>query len=436
MPRKTTSSKVFNHYIDSYDPKLVTFLHRISEGCYHRRLFQRFNIKERLYDDYLHRLRFCLPPEHLAKTVQDRRTLIHFLGDAYQGKDNYLLHTFYLKTLKTNSCFSNITVLQLLAAAPDTYHSLASLLDDMEEQIASSEYDCDIPQNSQKLQSDNQHAIRTALQFLLETGLIELQEKDKSYQYRLARNPLLGLSTAEAQQLYLAVTFYKNIFLFAAPGSWLTDTLQALYPECAPGPYPYQFKSNNPTRVLDEHLLAEILTIFEKSQLIQRPHPRKKSLRTFTPLCIETNYRYNRQYLVLQEKKDIVRWQLRRFPQKYTCIDRPAASTTADPPAAPKGHSTILRLQVSAKSAMHKKRLCSAFLDSPYPVQIMDPAAGTLNFQADITVTDSLQLTPWLRSLHPYIEILPSPSPSITKLRKHMQQDIEEALKNYAEPIQ
>ena len=426
--RTKTAPKMFNHYIKHYNTKMIRFLHCISEGCYHRQLFQKFEINARTYDDYLHRLHFCLPEHHLTRTRNGHKTMTHFVGNLYHGPDNYLLHTFYLKAITINRCFHAISILQLMAESPSEQLSINDFAKAISDCLLDAKYNADLGHSlafDPDSAEDYMKSIRQTLDELCRQGLVKKIRQNSAYRYQLAENPLQDLSPDEARQLYLAITFYKNVALLSAPGSWLADTLQQLFPDCVPDMPACQFKNNVPIRMLTEPRIYDLLNHLNRQHLL-----RQENTRISLPLYFETDYTYNQQYLVVNNGKALERWRLDN-QKEITCPKAsPQKPISPQPPTAP-DKKGLLQLRFFPKSASHQRNLCQMLRKRQPDVTIQERPDG-IGFDASFLINDWLNYLPWLRSLHPYVEILDSPDKNIQKLRQRMKKDIEEVLNNYA----
>ena len=401
-----------NKHIKDYD-KLRPFIRLISYGCYHRSQFPRF--KARNYDENLRILRFCLPEEHLAETRLQKNLHVHFLGDTYHGTDNYLARSFAIKSISLDNFLYYITILQTLAASPGAAYSFNTLTNTISEKFQAAfpkEYELEPTK------------LRRRLTELCDTGLIQKTQNSKSYSYAIAGSPLLSLNTDEMLTLRSAIAFYKNVALLSIPGTYLEQTLSSILPAANPHSNYYQFKNNNFVRILDEVIVQQLLAAIHEKKLVKL-HRNGKCYTVF-PLSILTDYQYNRQYLSAAERNH-------RHLFRIDNIDTSRIAETAEPPLEETidSPSPIIEIKLKTDTRLECTMLLSRIRERLHDAVIIETLSET-ECLGKIPCKDPLKLLPWLRTFHPFLEILPSQQHN---LRSRMKKDIEEALTNYHEPV-
>lgn len=144
-------------------------------------------------------------------------------------------------------------------------------------------------------QHDGQTKLYRCLKDLVAEGLVVSERQaDKNVAYRLADNPLLGLTEEEAQALLLAVRFGANTAPITMPGWQLERTLRDLYPEIdADAADCLQFRHSNPPRLLDDVICAVLVDAIREKKLLEFVYRGEK--KTGLPIRLQTEYPYNRQ---------------------------------------------------------------------------------------------------------------------------------------------
>ena len=417
-------------YSKSYE-NIRRFLRQISYGCYHRDCFPRLGTKVRSYDEALRRLRFFMPSAHLQETRQQRYTYVTFCGDAYHGCDNYLVHSFQTKSLLPAYCLYTLSILQLLYAS-DTPLTMDEIIVQVNDALTIYDTVDQIKQRNNKTditEGYNDNSIRRRTKELIQDGWLAEQTSGRIIRYKKVVNPLKNLPVDDALELYYAVNFYKNTSLLNTPGHYLSDTLQKLYAFELPVLTCYQFKSNNFVRILDEETISTILQCMKTQHTLSYTHgamSKKDALKQRIPLQLETEYTYNRHYLIVAHEKKLQR--LRIDHMENVSIDSSMTIPAKKIPHTEKDHSIHIRFTFALPTdRTHILRK----IQNRYPSATITYLSET-SMECNFSVMDPRKLLPWLRTFHPYAEILPSPT---HHLRERMISDIREALKNYDETI-
>lgn len=425
-----SKTKLPNKYSKTYN-NLRQFLRLLSYGCYHRNIFKKFNINPRSYDDDLRQLRFFLPPKHLQETHHQKKSHFTFAGDAYHGSNNYLIHSFKIKSLLPSYCLYTITLLQTIYAS-----AVPLSLNDLCEKI---EYA--LTKYGGNDDADVTNALRRRLKELVELGLVSKQKSPSNSLeclYGKIQNPLSGLRAENAIALQMAIHFYKNIALLSVPGYDLEHTLCKMYKLPTTLSNNYQFKNNNYVRILDEEILFTIVSALKQQQLLvihMNPYEITPSTdKLVLPIALQTDYHYNRQYLIAESYPNPD--NLKHSNTIMIRIDAirealPQKTTKISPPASPPAPCQIIELRCTYSSADERSYLLHAFHERCLQTEITQNGAGF--FHCNILIQDPRKLLPWIRTLHSHIEILPSPT---HHLRERIKKDLKEALKNYDQLVQ
>ena len=263
--------------------------------------------------------------------------------------------------------------------------------------------------------------MRRRLNELIDSGIVQrLELKNKIYFKRIL-NPLGEFSRAEIEILRTALKFFRNVSLIGTAGYFLSDSLKSFYDAPEPAREIFQFRNNNFARILDDDILFTITKALRQRRKVLLECENKQPL-LVAPLAVETDFLYNRQYLVALKKRELVRLRV----EKITSVR--LATEAAETFSAPKEKLREVKLRVKFKSP-DERRLREKLLTDALPARIVEESAE--EFICAIEVSDPLQIYPHLWKFQTWAEILAGAD----GLRERMKKDVEEALKNYAESL-
>ena len=402
-------AKVFNKFNRSHKD-LRKFLRLVSYGCYHRTQFSRYKINPGTYDDFLRQMRFFIPAENIQVHRHEKFYYWTFGGN-FRHAENYLYRSFLLKTIMPEHCLYDITVLQTLRRA-EKLLTISEILELASEKIFEFQ--------PETLEKDLPQTLRRRVNELENAGILKRRSNGKQIFYEQFKNPLGELSDAELKILSAAVDFYKNYSLIGTLGYFFGDTLKELY-NFQPAQNFFLFKNNNFVRLLDDDILFQILKAVKNRQKILIERENKPPL-TVTPLAIETDFLCCRQYIFALKDKS---------PQRIR-VDKIASVTplkvAAENSFDKNKNLREIRLRVKFKDTAEKKRRAE-ILNAAADFKIVEEAENF--FVCAVEVEDPRQFYPYLWKWQPWAEILPGKD----GLRARMKNDVEEVLKNYAEPV-
>lgn len=222
-----------------------------------------------------------------------KRKVVYFKADLYQNSHNYLVNTFFDRTMDSKSAYA-VLILQILKAAkkPLSRQELLERLSDDGSKVAGD------------LALDDQTGYRIITK-LASYGLIARDKDGKKFTYRLGPNPLADLTLPELQDLYDVAGFYANLSLLSVPGYYLLDTLKSLawqqYAAQLQTADFYQYRFNSFARVVDDGVifgLQEAIRLKQPLRITYEQTGRKVEQFILLPKAIYTEYPYHRQYLV------------------------------------------------------------------------------------------------------------------------------------------
>lgn len=397
------STKFPNKFNSSHE-KLRKFLKLVAQGCYSRNLFAQYSITPRTYDDFLRQLRFFIPEENLQVTLHERNAYFTFADNLERGSNNYLHASFLLKTLLPEHCLHWILILQLLSRegkplqVPDISKKFYEAVEDA------------VEVEPEKL--------RRRVNELADAGLVRRTLNGQKIFFSLLSNPLGELSEEETAALISAVQFYRNCAMLEVPGYFLRESLKEIY-HAGNAEEIFRLKNNNLARILDDEILFQSIRALSGGKKIQIEREGKPPSK-FSPAAVETDYIYNRQYLVGNSSKEMLKLR----------VDKILGLKILDEPAEPfvKGRERLreIRLRVTFSNAQERSSR-EKILREHLNYEVAEEGAGF--FVCKILVGDPLQYYPELWKFQPWAEILHG------ELRERMKLDVEEALKNYDEPV-
>lgn len=397
----------FNNYITDYD-KLRDFLRHISYGCYHKQyLAKKLGYTDRKYDNLWSQVRSTLPEDRLLNRTLHRRKYHGLRGDAYYSSRNYLAKTYHIKSLTPVSTFIDIAIMQVLASTgtPQTAKEICELLaDNVNPDDTSSSAYLEVSQIYKYLQS------------MTERGLITTAKSERTYIFALSPNPFTAMTRAELNILRNVICFYRNTAPFSFPFYYLEETIRLVGKLDHTKRSYSQFKNTRLVTILDELTAMFILDCMENNLALQFTYNKKRV--TALPVKLVTNHYTKHQYLIAfdTDKRPIhQQFRLDKITNIKSCeIDKHPA------PVQKNLAKVVLKLHTETADELQNliKRIQLRHPDAE--INADDACCVT------IYTTDTLQLFPWIRTLHPYAEIM-----APTGLRKRMIQDLQEVLTNY-----
>ena len=394
---------MLNKFNRSFDG-VKNFLRSVSYGCYHRKLFGRYGINPRSYDDFIRQLRFFIPDDKIQVSHHKKFAYFTFAGDFRRGSENYLHRAFLTKTILPEHCLQYISILQLLDGAA----TLSELVERLSEEMSALDEQGDLAQS-----------IRRRLNELADAGLISKIGSGGHLIYKKLDNPIGELSSKEMTVLSTALLFCKNCSMLSVPGYLLSMHLKLDGADEI-----FLFRNDHFTRILDDDLIFVIVQAIRARQKLKLEREHKPPL-TVIPLSIETDFFYNRQYLSALKELDGRRFEPVRLRLDKIKSLKPTAEIETQPLTTSERLRKILLRVTFDDDVQRRERL--DLLNSRFDIELIEESAG--HFVCAIRTVDPLMIYPQLWSLQPWAEILSE------GLRTRMRDDVREALKNYGDVI-
>ena len=385
----------------------------VAQGCYSRNFFSLYSITPRSYDDFLRQLRFFIPEENISVTWHDKRAYFSFTGNTARCTENYLHTSFLLKSLLPDHCLHFITLLQILnhAESPLTFSEIEEIataaLEDYQPELLYSN-------------TDLNQLLRRRLSELVESGLVRRAKIGNSLCYEKISNPLGELSPQEVFALITAVNFYKNHSLVAMPAYFLRESLSETYPTSQKFTEIFQLKNNHFARILDDEILFTATQAINANVKLYIEREGKPSIK-ITPISIETDYVYNRQYLIAGlNNGESVKLRVDKIIKAKLTAE--SVDNFCDTTEKLKGFNLRVHFQNLQERHFREKILAEYF-----SYEIIEE--GEKFFVCKVYVEDPLKYYPELWKFQTWAEILQGKD----KLRERIKNDVDEALKNYDE---
>ena len=414
--KKVSYKKTFKNYNRLRDFIRNVFLY----GCRNRKDYLELNIKKsRTYDDFIRILSDCLGTEFIKRNTSGHTKNLSFANDMYQNPYNFLIRTYFNKTLNKNT-YCMIIVMQILAAAR-TPLSTQEINDNVPGFKPYSDVD-DIVYNEKIIETLNYTAINRALIDLLKTGLIIKKGK----KYSTATNILENLTLSEIKELAAACTFYTNITPVSVPGYYFTDTLKRF----AAYKFKYtlneanywQYRGCNLIQIVDDEIICVILQAIRNNKNIKFVYRNQAESVTATPIAIASDYPYGRTYLIT--KQGII-YRIDKI-QTITPIEKDRLNVTASGKTS--NNKTIdLIFTFTSEDNPREVIFIKDRLEKEAAWMKIDKLSDDC-YRYTAQVQDAVKFAPWIRTFHKYVSLGKT---SDQELAARLIDDRKKALANY-----
>ena len=379
-----------------------------------RQEYAEIGINNRTYDDYKRILSDCIKQGFIEESFNGKEKRTRFNADMYKSSYNYLVNTYFIKSLPNNA-FYYIIILQILSEG-------ASLLSNEIE-------DAIYKENDDKQLEISTSAVYRALCELTDSGLLKTNKvKNKSY-YQLADNILDQLTAKELQELYNAVSFFTNVSLLSVPGYYLANTIsqymESKKAACLEKDSFWQYRFCNYSKIVDDEVIYIILQAIENKKSLKISYGNTIKSTMLVPEALSTDYPYGRTYMLTAEREvkkveKITKLQV-VSPKKAI---KPAASQKVKKPAAKKldliftFNATDDEREVTA--IKHRLQQEAAWMHCT--------ELDKEHYRYTATVQDAFSLVPWIRTFHKYVSL---GSDTDTVVKERLEKDKMEALQKY-----
>lgn len=403
-------------------------------GCYDKeQLVELCNISDKKYDNETRRIRFFINRNNLVEIRKGRNKIVSFRYDRNTDLRNFLADSYKIKTFTPLDISLFFYLQQLLTQENErTVNELADAIGEFNEEI-------------------NLLTVQRKLNELTELGLVEVGNNARPKTYRMKEDFFAAFTDEELIQIYLAVTFYKNLSPVGIRGQFLQDTLASylkLERELEPPEEPFLFRHSFLYRILNDDIVSRIITSYQTQCLPELTLINEKKRRV-VPIRLVSEFQFGRQYLFC--------YDLTAGRPSYFRLDRILEvtvsghhydSTAFDKWAELINYSWCAALPPDMGEAYQEQLSLVQvdFLFRELPVEdveseyyILDrlkrekrtgsiTRLGSGHYLFEIRVLDPVELVPWIRSFGHTARVRQS---SAHDLPARILMDMEESLRNY-----
>lgn len=403
----TKTVKYYERYRD--------FIRNITIYSYRsRQEYAEIGINNRTYDDYKRILSDCIKQGFIEESFNGKEKRTRFNADMYKSSYNYLVNTYFIKSLPNNA-FYYIIILQILGDGNSRF------INEIEDAI--------YKENDYKQLDISNSAPYRALCALTGSGLLKTNKvKNKSY-YQLADNILDQLTAKELLELYNAVSFFTNVSPLSVPGYYLANTISQYMENkkvaCPEKNLFWQYRFCNYSKIVDDEVIYIILQAIENKKSLKISYDKNKNSILLVPEALRTDYPYGRTYLyttkhVAYKVEKITKIQV-ISPKKAI---KPATSQKVKKPAAKK-----LDLIFTFKATDDEREVTAIKHRLQQEAAWMHcTELDKEHYRYTATVQDAFSLVPWIRTFHKYVSL---GSDTDTVVKERLEKDKMEALQKY-----
>lgn len=381
-------------------------------GYRSRQDYKEIGIKERTYDDFKRIILDCIDQGFIEESFNGKEKRIRFNADMYKSSYNHLVNTYFIKSLPNNA-FYYILILQILSEGDSL------LINEIEDAVYEKTNDKDISTST----------LYRALCKLKDSNLLKVNKVKNKIYYQLADNILDRFTTKELQELYNAVSFFRNVSLLSVPGYYLTNTisqyLESQGVDCPGNNSFWQYRFCNYSKIVDDEVIYIILQAMKNKKVLKISYGNTIKSTKLVPEALSTDYPYGRTYMLTAEHEvkkveKITKIQV-ISPKK---VIKHANSQKAQKPAAKK-----LDLIFTFKATDDEREVTAIKHRLQQEAAWMHcTELDKEHYRYTATVQDAFSLVPWIRTFHKYVS-LGSDTDAVVKER--LEKDKREALQKY-----
>ncbi|WP_462371210.1 hypothetical protein [Phascolarctobacterium succinatutens] len=377
-----------------------------------RQEYAEIGINNRTYDDYKRILSDCINQGFIEESFNGKEKRTRFNADMYKSSYNYLVNTYFIKSLPNNA-FYYIIILQILSEG----NSL--LINEIEDIVYEKINDKDISTST----------LYRALCKLTDSGLLKTSKVKNRIYYQLVDNILDQLAAKELQELYNAVSFFTNVSPLSVPGYYLANTISQYMENkkvaCPEKNLFWQYRFCNYSKIVDNEVIYIILQAIENKKSLKISYDKNKKSILLVPETLRTDYPYGRTYLyttkhVAYKVEKITKIQV-ISPKKAI---KPATSQKVKKPAAKK-----LDLIFTFKATDDEREVTAIKHRLQQEAAWMHcTELDKEHYRYTATVQDAFSFVPWIRTFHKYVSL---GSDTDTVVKERLEKDKLEALQKY-----
>lgn len=407
---KQTAKPSYIKTIKLYE-RCRNFIRSITIYSYRSRQdYKEIGIKERTYDDFKRIILDCIDQGFIEESFNGKEKRIRFNADMYKSSYNYLVNTYFIKSLPNNA-FYYILILQMLSEGD-------SLLIN---EIADAIYE----ENDDKQLDISTSALYRALCELTDSGLLQTTRVKNKIYYQLADNILDQLTAKELHELYNAISFFTNVSLLSVPGYYLANTifqyLESQGTACPEKKSLWQYRLCNYSKIVDDEVIYIILQAIENKKALKISYDKNRKSILLVPEALSTDYPYGRTYLHTTEH---VAYKVENITTIQIIDNYGQIPQKAKKPAAKK-----LDLIFTFKATDDEREIVDIKNRLQQEASWMHcTELDKEHYRYTATVQDAFSFIPWIRSFHKYVSL---GSETDTAIKERLEKDKREALQNY-----
>lgn len=390
----------FNYFYKKFDTIRAVLRRIYIYGCYNRDDFKAI-VSPRKFDNELKRIHLVLNQDDVVSTYKGKSKYTMVNYDYFTKSDNVLIGSYYAKAFKESEFKVYFIAMQLLNENPD-----GLTLSEIESKGA--DYLCNI----------DRATLRNALDKMEDEGYLAVQKVANKKKYKLASDVLADLTDEELSELKTAVEFYKNITPIKSIGYFAADTLN----ECAgqkDRPH-FIFRHNYLHLVLDDEVKYLLLKAINQSSIVSFVYKGTTKL-SVSPISLTIDERFGREYLLGWDtaKGGVALYRIDKI--ENVSITKDSLSLCGEflsnswcvsgIGCSPKHIAISFKFDPGRELHLIKKLKCECKHGN-----ITDHDGSCL---LEITVTDPLEMVPWLRLFYGYIIDISDP-----ELKEYIKADI------------
>lgn len=397
-------------------------------GCFSRDDYISKGISGRKYDNEQRRITSYLPEKFIKKKRVGKKVLLYCSYMMTETPENFLTETYRNKSF---------TMLDFM-----TYFFVLSILN-TESEMGLSEILEVIPEENDEViyTKDN---LRKKLDELIEKGLVVSEKLGRNVVYRVVEDCLADFETDELVNLYWLLEFMKNVVPIEMPFFFLQKKLKLyLFAErnIEIGEiHAFQYKHNHLFNVLDNEVILSALEAIHGNKMLFLRYLYRGEERTDTviPVKIIHECTYSRQYLLYYNVTE-ERIRTKRIDKIISAEIKGSVNGTILKRAQQEAESIENAWCISNVGQEPEEVRVEFRIDEDREQYVLERVKregkrGKLKKLQDglylftIKVSDSLEMTPWIRSFGERAKVVFSKD---GLLEKHLLEDYERAIAKY-----
>lgn len=397
-------------------------------GCFSRDDYIKKGMSGRKYDNEQRRITSYLPDKFIKKKRVGKRVLPYCSYNMTETQENFMAETYRNKSF---------TMLDIM-----TYFFALTLLDDQQGMTLPELLEI-IPEENDEVvyTKDN---LRKKLDELIGKGLVSTQKSGRKVLYRTVEDYLKIFKTDELIDIYWLLEFEKNVCPVEMPYFYLQRKLRLyLYADRGiemENIRAFQYKHNHLFNVLDNEVILDTLRAIRSKRTLIIEYRFRENIRNceVVPIRIIHECNHGRQYLLFYDLSDEMT-KTRRIDRILSAKIFEEVSDDILELARKEGEKEKSAWCTSGLYLDHDVVKIEFNIDEEKEKYVLDRIEregknGILErivpgtYLYTITVSDPLEMTPWVRSFGERAKVIYSKDGI---LEKHLLEDYERAIAKY-----